>query len=141
MVKAAQSELDFLRLAVFDALLVLQANTRSARSSRLLAVIGDTPPSRCLALADNVPWPGAGCSPRWRQAEYGVAVASAKSPLEEVRDFRGSTHADLIISLRLPGVLDRAQGHPWAHSRRRTRRHLIDPCRGAGDRRRSESKR
>lgn len=40
-VKAATDELDFLRLAVFDALLVLQADTAPVPIVRLLAVIGD----------------------------------------------------------------------------------------------------
>ncbi len=40
-VKAATDDLDFLRLAVFDALLVLQADTAPVPTAKLLALIGD----------------------------------------------------------------------------------------------------
>jgi hypothetical protein len=43
-VKAATDELDFLRLAVLDALLVLQADTTPVPTSKLLALIGDRAP-------------------------------------------------------------------------------------------------
>ena len=40
-VKAATDELDFLRLAMLDALLVLQADTAPVPTAKLLALIGD----------------------------------------------------------------------------------------------------
>src|ERR1700727_3793597 len=40
-VKAATDELDFLRLAVLDALLVLHADTAAVPLTKLLALIGD----------------------------------------------------------------------------------------------------
>jgi len=43
-VKAATDELDFLRLAVLDALLVLQADTAPVPTAKLLALIGDRAP-------------------------------------------------------------------------------------------------
>ncbi|OMC12439.1 helicase-associated domain-containing protein [Mycobacterium sp. SP-6446] len=43
-VKAATDELDFLRLAVLDALLVLQAETAPVPTAKLLALIGDRAP-------------------------------------------------------------------------------------------------
>src|ERR1700747_2070774 len=43
-VKAATDELDFLRLAVLDALLVLQADTAPVPAAKLLALIGDRAP-------------------------------------------------------------------------------------------------
>ena len=43
-VKAATDELDFLRLAVLDALLVLQADTTPVPTAKLLALIGDRAP-------------------------------------------------------------------------------------------------
>src|SRR5271157_3575938 len=43
-VKAATDELDFLRLAVLDALLVLQADATPVPSAKLLALIGDRAP-------------------------------------------------------------------------------------------------
>ena len=42
-VKAATDELDFLRLAVLDALLVLQADSAPVPTTKLLALIGDRP--------------------------------------------------------------------------------------------------
>ena len=43
-VKAATDELDFLRLAVLDALLVLQADSTAVPTAKLLALIGDRAP-------------------------------------------------------------------------------------------------
>lgn len=43
-VKAASDELDFLRLAVLDALLVLQAETAPVPTAKLMALIGDRAP-------------------------------------------------------------------------------------------------
>ena len=42
--KAATDELDFLRLAVIDALLVLQADTAPVPVAKLLTLIGDRAP-------------------------------------------------------------------------------------------------
>jgi Helicase conserved C-terminal domain len=50
-VKAATDELDFLRLAVLDALLVLQADTAPVPTAKLLALIGDRAPEADVAGA------------------------------------------------------------------------------------------
>ncbi len=50
-VKAATDELDFLRLAVLDALLVLQADTAPVPTAKLLALIGDRAPQADVAAA------------------------------------------------------------------------------------------
>jgi hypothetical protein len=53
-VKAATDELDFLRLGILDALLVLQADTTPVPAAKLLALIGDRAPQADVAdaLAD-----------------------------------------------------------------------------------------
>lgn len=89
-VKAATDELDFLRLAVFDALLVLQADTAPVPIVRLLAVIGDRAAQADVlgALADlnNVPWPGARPQSGWRQTQVRRCRGiPARSPSREVR--------------------------------------------------------
>ncbi|HZC52326.1 MAG TPA: helicase-associated domain-containing protein [Mycobacterium sp.] len=54
-VKAATDELDFLRLAVLDALLVLQAETAPVPTAKLLALIGDrAPEADVLAALDDL---------------------------------------------------------------------------------------
>lgn len=50
-VKAATDELDFLRLAVLDALLVLQADTEPVPVAKLLALIGDHAPQADVVAA------------------------------------------------------------------------------------------
>ncbi|ORX17167.1 DNA-binding protein [Mycobacterium szulgai] len=50
-VKAATDELDFLRLAVLDALLVLQADTEPVPLAKLLALIGDHAPQADIVAA------------------------------------------------------------------------------------------
>ena len=50
-VKAATDELDFLRLAVLDALLVLQADTTPVPTAKLLALIGDRAPQADVVAA------------------------------------------------------------------------------------------
>jgi hypothetical protein len=50
-VKAASDELDFLRLAVLDALLVLQADTTPVPTAKLLALIGDRAPHADVVAA------------------------------------------------------------------------------------------
>ncbi len=50
-VKAATDELDFLRLAVLDALLVLQADATPVPAAKLLALIGDRAPESDVAVA------------------------------------------------------------------------------------------
>ena len=50
-VKAASDELDFLRLAVLDALLVLQADTTPVPTAKLLALIGDRAPQADVVAA------------------------------------------------------------------------------------------
>src|ERR1700747_3673145 len=53
-VKAATDELDFLRLAVLDALLVLQADTKPVPTAKLLALLNERVPEADVldALAD-----------------------------------------------------------------------------------------
>ena len=54
-VKAATDELDFLRLAVLDALLVLQADTTPVPTTKLLALIGDrAPEAEVVAALDDL---------------------------------------------------------------------------------------
>ncbi|TDH50359.1 DNA-binding protein, partial [Mycobacterium eburneum] len=54
-IKAATDELDFLRLAVLDALLVLQANTTPVPVAKLVASIGDkAPEAEVLAALDDL---------------------------------------------------------------------------------------
>jgi Helicase conserved C-terminal domain len=54
-VKAATDELDFLRLAVIDALLVLHADTAPVPTAKLLALIGDrAPPADVAAALDDL---------------------------------------------------------------------------------------
>jgi hypothetical protein len=54
-VKAATDELDFLRLAVLDALLVLQADTAPVPAAKLLALIGDRAPEpEVIAALDDL---------------------------------------------------------------------------------------
>ncbi|BBZ71876.1 helicase-associated domain-containing protein [Mycobacterium paraseoulense] len=54
-VKAATDELDFLRLAVLDALLVLQADATPVPTAKLLALIGErAPESDLLAALDDL---------------------------------------------------------------------------------------
>src|SRR5258705_9307049 len=54
-VKAATDELDFLRLAVIDALLVLHADTAPVPTAKLLALIGDRgPPADVAAALDDL---------------------------------------------------------------------------------------
>src|SRR6185437_1847861 len=50
-IKAATDELDFLRLAVLDALLVLQADSTAVPTAKLLALIGDRAPEAAVADA------------------------------------------------------------------------------------------
>ncbi len=50
-VKAATDELDFLRLAVIDALLVLHADSAPVPAAKLLALIGDRAPAADVAAA------------------------------------------------------------------------------------------
>src|SRR5262249_23273962 len=50
-VKAATDELDFLRLAVLDALLVLQADTAPVPAAKLLALIGERAPEADVLTA------------------------------------------------------------------------------------------
>src|ERR1700712_720107 len=50
-VKAATDDLDFLRLAVLDALLVLQADTAPVPVAKLLTLIGDEAPEADLMAA------------------------------------------------------------------------------------------
>ncbi|HWF27869.1 MAG TPA: helicase-associated domain-containing protein [Mycobacterium sp.] len=50
-VKAATDELDFLRLAMLDALLVLQADTAPVPTAKLLALIGDRAPEADVVCA------------------------------------------------------------------------------------------
>src|SRR5271165_6995020 len=50
-VKAATDELDFLRLAVLDALLVLQADSAPVPMAKLLALIGDRAPEADVVSA------------------------------------------------------------------------------------------
>ena len=50
-VKAATDDLDFLRLAVLDALLVLQADAEPVPIAKLLALIGDRAPEADVAAA------------------------------------------------------------------------------------------
>lgn len=94
-VKAATDELDFLRLAVFDALLVLQADTAPVPIVRLLAVIGDRAAQADVlgALADlkqrALAW-GRDRSPGGDRRRYGVAVASRPGHPRGKFAFRGS---------------------------------------------------
>ncbi len=54
-VKAATDELDFLRLAVLDALLVLQADSTAVPTAKLLALIGDrAPPAEITDALDDL---------------------------------------------------------------------------------------
>ena len=54
-VKAATDELDYLRLAVLDALLVLQADTHPVPAAKLLALIGErAPQADVLAAIDDL---------------------------------------------------------------------------------------
>src|SRR5262245_31026892 len=52
-VKAATDELDFLRLAVIDALLVLHADTAPVPVAKLVALIGDRAPEHAVTEALN----------------------------------------------------------------------------------------
>ncbi len=52
-VKAATDELDFLRLAVLDALLVLHADTTAVPQSKLMALIGDRATEAAVSAAVN----------------------------------------------------------------------------------------
>src|SRR3954471_23577642 len=50
-VKAATDDLDFLQLAVLDALLVLQADAAAVPTAKLLSLIGDNAPQADVATA------------------------------------------------------------------------------------------
>src|ERR1700743_910821 len=77
--KAASDELDFLRLSVIDALLVLQADPASVPAAKLLTLIGErAPEADVLDALDDLKqralvWgdvelrlaPGAGAGPPW----------------------------------------------------------------------------
>lgn len=86
-VKAATDELDFLRLAVFDALLVLQADTAPVPIVRLLAVIGDRAAQADVLGALAL---GRDRSPGGDRRRYGVAVASRPGHPRGKFAFRGS---------------------------------------------------
>ncbi len=124
-------------LAVFDALLVLQADTVPVPIVRLLAVIGDRAAQADVlgALADlkQRALPGARPQSGWRQTQ-----------VRRCRGIPGQAHLEGSSrsgdQLAGPGSArpraatfwtNCSKGHPWAHSRRRTRRAIwIDPCRG-----------
>ena len=80
-VKAATDDLDFLRLAVLDALLVLQADATPVPTTKLLALIGDRAPEADVvgALDDlkqrALAW-GETARAGGRRCRRGVAVAS-----------------------------------------------------------------
>ena len=79
-VKAATDGLDFLALAVLDALLVLQADGGGIPQAKLFALIGDRAARDDLASAIDVlrtpPWPGVmthcGWLPRRRRVCHGI---------------------------------------------------------------------
>ena len=81
-VKAATDELDFLRLAVLDALLVLQADATPVPTAKLLALIGDRAAEADVVDALGRPQaarPGLGRRPQLRvaaDAGTGSALAS-----------------------------------------------------------------
>jgi hypothetical protein len=97
-VKAATDELDYLRLAVLDALLVLQADTAPVPTAKLLALIGDrASQADALAALDDLreralAWgetavrvaPDAGTSLPWRPGQ--VTLEDNSHTGEEIAD-------------------------------------------------------
>ena len=123
-VKAATDELDFLRLAVIDALLVLHADTASVPVAKLLALIGDrAPESEVLDALDDLKeralvWgdtelrvaPDAGAGLPWHPGQVTLEDASQS----------GEQIAELIDGLDDPQreLLDRLlEGSPLGRTR------------------------
>src|SRR6201993_3797670 len=123
-VKAATDDLDFLRLAVLDALLVLQADTAPVPTAKLLALIGDRAPEADVvgALDDLRQRALVGGETAVRvAADAGTALPwhSGQVTLEDISR-TGEQIADLIEGLekaQLEGLEKLLQGSPMGRTR------------------------